>query len=198
MAYAQTVSRTRMSAILLAILIHVLLAYAFVTGLAFTVIDQVSGNLKTFDVVEPTAPAEEIPAEPVAEAEPTPVEAAPSPVPTDRNPIAAASSSISMASAAPGAVATGATLRRGAFHNERDYPGAARRAEEQGTVQVRFTVGADGRVSGCTVVGSSGSSSLDSTTCRIFERRFRYSPARDAGGNPVPQTMTQSVSWRLN
>jgi protein TonB len=96
-----------------------------------------------------------------------------------------------------GPLATSATLRSGAFHNERDYPGAARRAEEQGTVRVSYTIGLDGRVTNCTVTASSGSRSLDTTTCRILERRFRYSPARDSSGNPVSQTKSQSVSWQL-
>lgn len=61
---------------------------------------------------------------------------------------------------------------------------------------MRYGVGTDGRVSSCEVVESSGSSILDSATCRLVTRRFRHRPAiRD--GEPVASTMTRRVTWRL-
>lgn len=196
MSYIQTSGTPSPKAVAMVVLIHALIAYAFITGLAYTVVEKVSGDLKTFDVVEPAPPAEEPAPEPEAAENPTPVEVSPSPVPNRANPLSRPQSAVSSDSA-PAAAASAASLLRGSFNNETDYPGAARRNEEQGTVRVTFTVGIDGRVANCSVVQSSGSSSLDSTTCRIFERRFRYSPARDAGGNPVPTTMRQSVTWQL-
>ncbi len=77
----------------------------------------------------------------------------------------------------------------------RDYPRAAKRARAGGTVLVRYTVGTDGRVSGCTVTQSSGNADLDSTTCALIERRFRYEPARDAQGRPVADTLTGRHIW---
>ena len=195
MSYATTVQRPRGPAIAAVAAVHAFLAYAFITGLAYRVVDTIAPELKTFDVVEPAPPAEQPAPEPQASENPTPVETSPSPVPTQANPLSA--SEVRGPANIGGATAAGASLLRGAFHNETDYPSAARRAEEQGTVRVRYTVGADGRVSGCTVTQSSGSRSLDSTTCRILERRFRYSPARNAAGIPVPQSMTQSVRWQL-
>lgn len=88
-------------------------------------------------------------------------------------------------------------LSRGA-PTQGDYPSAALRRESQGTTRVRLTIGADGRVSGCSVTGSSGDSSLDSTTCSIFERRTRFSPALDEDGNPTSATLNTSVKWELN
>lgn len=196
MSYADT-TRPRANAVAAVVLIHALIAYAFVTGLAYKVVETVTEDLKTFDVIEPPAPAPEpVPEpEPAATKNPTPVEVSPLPVPRAANPLSRPATQGRTTS--PGAAASGAALLRGSFNNDSDYPPAALREEEQGTVRVSFTVGADGRVSNCAVVGSSGSRSLDSTTCRIFERRFRYSPARDASGNAVPTTMTQSVTWRL-
>ncbi|HWT12471.1 MAG TPA: energy transducer TonB [Allosphingosinicella sp.] len=197
MSYAQASSRPRAPAVALVVAIHGLIAWAFVTGLAYTVVETASEDLKTFDVIEPVPPAPEpVPEpEPAASENPTPVETSPSPVPTDLNPLSRAPN---RGAASPGgAAASAASLLRGAFNNDSDYPAAARREEEQGTVRVSFTVGTDGRVGNCTVVASSGSSSLDSTTCRIFERRFRYSPARDSSGNAVPTSIRQSVTWRL-
>ena len=195
MSYANTVQRPRLPAIAAVMAIHVFLAYAFVTGLAYSVVETIAPELKTFDVVEPAPPAEEPAPEPQASENPTPVEVSQSPIPTRANPLSSAD--MRGPSSTGGAAASSASLLRGAFHNESDYPSAARRAEQQGTVRVSYTVGPDGRVTGCRVVQSSGSSSLDSTTCRIFERRFRYSPARNSAGAAVPQTLSQSVRWQL-
>lgn len=195
MSYVDVSRRPPAPALAFVVGIHAFLAWAFITGLAYTVVEQLDPELKTFDVIEPAPPAEEPVPEPQAAENPTPVEVSPSPVPTRANPLSNA-----LTQGAPsqgGAAASSARLLRGAFNNETDYPGAARRAEEQGTVRVSYTVGADGRVSNCTIVQSSGSSSLDATTCRIFERRFRYAPARDAAGNPVGTTLRSSVTWQL-
>lgn len=77
-----------------------------------------------------------------------------------------------------------------------DYPAAAIRAEQQGTVRIRFVVGADGRASACEVAESSGSAALDSASCQLTVRRFRFRPAtRD--GVPVQSMATRSITWRL-
>lgn len=78
-----------------------------------------------------------------------------------------------------------------------DYPPSAARNEEEGTTGVRITIGADGRVSSCDVIASSGSSSLDTTTCSIIQRRARFVPARDEAGNAVSDTYTQRIRWSL-
>jgi protein TonB len=77
----------------------------------------------------------------------------------------------------------------------RDYPRAAKRARAGGTVLVRYTVGTDGRVQGCTITQSSGNQDLDEVTCRLIERRFRYEPARDGLGRAVGDTLTGRHIW---
>jgi protein TonB len=79
----------------------------------------------------------------------------------------------------------------------KDYPRAALRSRAQGSVAVRYTVRADGRVAGCTVLRSSGHPLLDETTCRLIEKRFRYRPALDASGRPVAATEYKSYDWYL-
>jgi protein TonB len=76
-----------------------------------------------------------------------------------------------------------------------DYPSAAGEAGNSGTVSVRYTVGTDGRVSGCAVTRSSGSTELDETTCRLIEERFRYAPSRDAQGRAVPSIVVEDHEW---
>lgn len=78
-----------------------------------------------------------------------------------------------------------------------DYPISALRARIGGTVHLRFIVAPNGRVSQCTVTRSSGNADLDSTTCRLIQRRFRYEPARDASGRPVPFTIVGDHGWEI-
>lgn len=76
-----------------------------------------------------------------------------------------------------------------------DYPRSASRARAGGTVTVAFTVQTDGHASGCRIMKSSGNAELDETTCRLIERRFRYQPARNAEGKPVPQVVGWAQRW---
>lgn len=78
-----------------------------------------------------------------------------------------------------------------------DYPRAAIEAGASGTVYLRFVVGADGRVTRCTVTRSSGNAALDQTTCRLIMERFRYRPSRDAQGRPYPDVVTGEHVWTL-
>jgi protein TonB len=96
--------------------------------------------------------------------------------------------------AGSGAGGSEAKLIRGGIVN-RDYPSDARRARLAGSVTVRFTVGIDGRASGCAVTRSSGVGSLDEATCRLIEKRFRYQPARDAAGRPVAEERGWRQRW---
>jgi protein TonB len=70
-----------------------------------------------------------------------------------------------------------------------------RKSRSGAQITVRYRIGADGRVSGCTVIASSGRPDVDSETCRAITERFRFRPARDARGNPVPFVMTETQGW---
>ncbi len=78
-----------------------------------------------------------------------------------------------------------------------DYPRSALAAEQQGRVRFILDVGPDGRVQGCTITRSSGSSALDSATCMIMRRRSRFTPAIDSNGNPAVGRVAQEVEWSL-
>jgi periplasmic protein TonB len=92
--------------------------------------------------------------------------------------------------------ARAAQHRSGTIGNH-DYPTSALRARAEGRTSVRLQIGADGRVTGCAVEGTSGSSALDSTTCSLAQRRFRYTPAADAKGRPAAGTGRYEMNWRL-
>ena len=91
---------------------------------------------------------------------------------------------------------TKARLIRGRILDS-DYPRSASRARAGGTVTVAFTVQTDGRASGCRVMKSSGNAELDSTTCALIERRFRYEPARGPDGKAVPSVTGWRQTWWL-
>ena len=79
-----------------------------------------------------------------------------------------------------------------------DYPRAAVRARAQGDVIATLLIDRDGLVAACRVVRSSGSADLDATTCRLVRERFRYRPALDAQGRPVPDEVGWRQSWWLH
>ena len=79
----------------------------------------------------------------------------------------------------------------------KDYPASALRKGEEGTVRYLLEIGADGRVRGCRVIRSSGSSSLDSAACRVMTERGRFRPAIDSTGSPAASEEVQAVAWSL-
>jgi len=78
-----------------------------------------------------------------------------------------------------------------------DYPPRANRAGQGGSVIVHFDVRADGSVHRCRIRQSSGHPDIDTTTCRLIEERFRYTPARDGRGQPVSDVAGWRQDWWL-
>jgi len=229
----QGMSPSKMWAIVIVALIHVLLGFAFVTGFANEFIKKTSQDLDVFEVEEPPPPEEEPPppeeVEPVApevvtppaivkanqpppppmrtqteqtqapfnpdppRAEPRP--ATPPPPPRVQCPDGSSVPAGTACPSPPAAPPTPPRLRSGTISND-DYPASAIRAQAQGTTRMSLQIGADGRVTSCSVTGSSGNSSLDSTACNLAQRRYRFNPAT-RNGQPVASTYSQSVRWQL-
>lgn len=78
-----------------------------------------------------------------------------------------------------------------------DYPIAALHARQTGDVAFRLDIDDSGLVSGCSIVKSSGSESLDKATCSIMRRRARFIPGRDADNEPVGGGYHGGVRWDL-
>jgi len=95
-----------------------------------------------------------------------------------------------------GGVAVRARWIRGKVRDS-DYPRAAYEAGAGGTVYLRFVIDTNGRVSDCRVTRSSGRADLDAVTCRVIRERFRYRPARNARGQPVPDVMIGQQDWEV-
>lgn len=79
-----------------------------------------------------------------------------------------------------------------------DMPSALRAEGIERTVAVRYAVNVDGRVSNCSITGSSGDAELDEITCRLIEKRFRFEPSRDGSGQPVRSIIVEQHSWRVD
>src|SRR3954451_14737008 len=81
MAYADNqMSRGRITAIVIVAILHAILGYAFVTGLAYNVVKKVAADLKTFDVEEPPPPDEKPPPPPPDQPQTPPPIVAPPPI----------------------------------------------------------------------------------------------------------------------
>ncbi len=70
-----------------------------------------------------------------------------------------------------------------------------RRNRFRGAVVVQFTVTPGGRVTNCFAAQSSGNPKLDAMTCRILVERGRFSPARNAQGQPIAGQAHGTYAW---
>lgn len=76
-----------------------------------------------------------------------------------------------------------------------DYPAAALRRGEQGTVRFDLMIGSNGKVEDCRVTASSGSSALDGATCKYVTARARFEPATDGTGARSQGSYSSAVTW---
>lgn len=83
----------------------------------------------------------------------------------------------------------------GDINSARDYPKASRDLRVGSAVVIDLGVGVDGRVSSCRIVQPSPDSQADRITCDLATRRFRFRPAKDAGGRPVEAVYRWRQRW---
>ena len=227
MAYAdQKAGSGRIVALIIVGILHVVIGYAFISGLAYKYVKKVTEDTETFVVEEPPPPPEEIPPPPPPPEQPQPQSPppvvtpppivrtqAPPPVviqsvttpPPTYNPVPIAAPPAPPAPVAPPAPpapviskAAGIKGNPGSWVTDADYPASALNAEEEGVSGLTFEVNAAGRIENCRVSSSSGSSTLDRTACRLVTSRGRYTPALDAAGRPTfGGTKTLRFTWKL-
>jgi protein TonB len=193
----------------LVVLLHLLIGYAFVTGLAFNVIKKAAQDLKVVDVKDQPPPPEQKPPPPPPQQHdvPPPPIVSPPPIvqtqtlapPIQTVPVAPPVVITPTAPPAPPApVISQAASAKGdpqSWVTTDDYPPGALREERQGRVRIAWTVNEQGRVENCHVVESSGSPDLDDASCRLVTRRGRYTPAKDQAGHPMKQTDGRAFRW---
>ena len=100
---------------------------------------------------------------------------------------------------APSFTPVGAKPRNnpGGWLSNNDYRPSWVRQELTGLASFRLEIAANGRVTDCTVTGSTGHRELDAATCRLVTKRARFEPARGSNGEAVAGTYTGSVLWQL-
>jgi protein TonB len=216
MAYVDTkIGSQKLPSIAGVVAVHALIGYAFISGLAYDFIKEVA---PVFTVT--SIPADPIPPEveklpppkpqdvaqqrvttvPAIVDEFRPAQTVPLIAPSDppvislEQPVAKSVPTEPLPSKAAGARVAG---NRATWITADDYPSAALRAEEEGVVSISVRIGADGRVSACMVTGSSGHAALDAATCRLYQRRARFSPAVDDAGTAIASTYVDRVRWEL-
>lgn len=221
MAYAdQQMSTNKVVALVIVALIHVFVGYALVTGLAYEAAKKVISKVTTVDIKEekpkeeeppPPPPKEDTPPPPIV-APPPPINIAPAPPPVQTVITPPPAPPVVITTAAPPAPPApppppGPSKARGvkpkgqgswAARIQSNYPTRAAREEREGRVGVRVTVGPDGRVSACSVSGSSGSPDLDEAACDGMQRYARFDPALDEAGNPVSSSYSTAIVYKLN
>lgn len=214
MAYADhSQSSSRTISLVIVAIIHVILGYAFVTGLGIKYVKQAAEQLNVIDVAdEPPPPEEEPPPPPPPPPDmpppPPPPPTAPPPVVSlpSTAPVLAPPPPPSPPPAAPPAPppappvvskAAGARGNPASWITNDDYPARALRDEAQGTVAIQWEINTQGRVENCRVTSSSGNKDLDDAACSLIVRRGRYSAALDQDGSPMRSTDRRRVVWRL-
>ncbi|MEA3034315.1 MAG: hypothetical protein QOH04_66 [Sphingomonadales bacterium] len=78
-----------------------------------------------------------------------------------------------------------------------DYPPEAWRAGVSAGLLARLTITAEGRVSDCAVVSSSGRADLDAKACEVWLRKGRFKPAIGADGVPTAAKIIASFIWSI-
>lgn len=217
MAYAdQQMSGSKVTALVIVALIHVAVGYALVTGLAYEAAKKVITKVTTVDIEEekpkeeeppPPPPKQDTPPPPIV-APPPPINIAPAPPPVTVVREAPPPPPVIVPTAAPPpppppapSKAKGATPKgqnSWAARIQANYPTRAAREEREGTVGVRVSIGTDGRVTSCSVSSSSGSPDLDEAACDGMTRYARFNPALDSAGNPIADTWSTRIVYRLN
>lgn len=190
------------------VLLHLLLFWVIQSGLSRTVTQKaqavVSVLLLTQDKPTPpeAPPPPKAPPPPAKSAPAAPVPVVPAPAVTAAPAVVAVPSAVApSAPAAPAApVARAESVRTAAVVNaanceKPEYPSASRRLEEEGTVHLRFLVGADGKVIQSEIEKSSGYRRLDEAA-RAGLAKCQFRPAM-VDGKAEQAWASMRYTWRL-
>lgn len=78
-----------------------------------------------------------------------------------------------------------------------DYPKGALSRGEFGTVRFTLVIDQTGKPTSCHVTATSGFVELDQMACAILLKRAKFSPARDAAGQPIQALFSSRFNWLL-
>ena len=194
----------------LVIVLHLLLFWAINSGLARKFVKVIKGPVEAVLLEEtkpdippppPPPPPKNLPPPPPAYVPPVDVAvSAPSPV----NAIAAVSNTpqpvappapVQAPPAPPAPPVVTAAVISASSCEKPEYPSASKRLEEEGTVQLKFLVGADGKVIESAVEKSSGFRRLDEAA-RAGLSKCQFKPGT-VDGKPQQSWASMKYTWRL-
>lgn len=205
---------------------HLVLGWALVSGLAQRMVEVIKAPIETKIIEEvkppPPPPPENLPPPPKFAPPPPsfvpPPEVVVNPPPTPAPQITTVTTPpppapVTIAPPPPPVVAPPAppspprVAARPAIANAKDcaptpddYPAAARRAEATGTTNVRFRVGADGKLAGAEITKSSGATREHKMLDRLAMSKLsecKFTPGIDENGRPVGATFDVEYVWKL-
>jgi protein TonB len=205
-ASRQRTPRKHIVGLTVVVVLHGLLFWAINSGLARKFVKVIKGPVEAVLLEEtkpdippppPPPPPKNLPPPPPAYVPPVEVAVA---APTPVNAIAAVSNTpqpVAPPSPMPvssGPVVTAAVISASSCEKP-EYPSASKRLEEEGTVQLKFLVGADGKVIESAVEKSSGFRRLDEAA-RAGLSKCQFKPGT-VDGKPQQTWASMKYTWRL-
>ena len=204
------------------VVLHIILGYALINGLARKIVEVVKGPIETKIIEEvkppPPPPPENLPPPPkmappppsfvpppevqIANPPPAPSITVTREAPPPAPPVSIAPPPAPTAPPAPPVARTAIPARIDVSACEKpEYPAAATRAEATGTTKIRFTVDATGKVSKADLEKSAGSSRehrlLDRAAIEALSK-CPFKPGMDEQGRPVGATTLVEYVWKLD
>ena len=205
MSYAHPRSQSRrLTGVVITVVLHIALIYALIHGLARKIVEIVTPPLET-KIIEEIKPQQDKPPPPPPKLVTPPPPFVPPPEVNIQMPIQTAPTITAVAPTpppkpapvvptAPRVVDT-APVVNAASCDKPEYPPAARRANETGTVLLNFLIDVNGKVIESRVERSSGSRRLDEAARQGLEL-CTFRPAT-AGGQPTRAWARIEYVWRL-
>jgi periplasmic protein TonB len=195
------------------VLLHVLVAYALVNGLAHKMVDIIKQPVETkiIEEVKPPPPPDQPPPPPPPKVTAPPPPFIPPPEVQIQQPVVQnviqnttaqqpAKQDFTKTVEAPKAPPAPAAPPKASIYDlnacKPEYPRASLLAEETGLVRVQFEIGADGQIVSAAVVKSSGFKNLDKATVNGLSR-CKFVPAYK-DGKAVQSTLQAEYNWKLD
>jgi protein TonB len=220
MDYAQRQRKGHPWGLVLVVVMHLLLGYALVSGLARKVVEVVHAPVETKIIEEakpPPPPEPQLPPPPalqppppsfvpppevqIANPPPAPAITVQTTTPPPAAPVTIAPPPGPVVAAAPAPAARAAVIDVSTCEKP-SYPPAAARAEAKGTTKIRFTIDATGHLdpSKTVIERSSGGSRehklLDRTAVEALSK-CKFKPGTDDAGRPVGAYSIVDYVWNL-
>ena len=206
MSYAHPRSNTRrLAGLAITVVLHIVLVYALIHGLARKIVEVVSAPLET-KIIEEIKPPEDKPPPPPPKLTTPPPPFIPPPEVNIQMPIQQAptisvapsptppAAPVAIAPPPPAEVRTAAVVQAASCEKP-EYPPAARRANETGTVRLQMLIDENGKVVDSKVERSSGSRRLDEAARAALEL-CRFRPAT-VNGKPTRAWARLEYVWTL-